>query len=79
MPDNDSLTGFCIRRPDLNLENVKISMGSSGLRIRSVLDWQHGGVLPLFLPAGMLYNIQNEEDEPKLPDSFDGLSQGKQT
>ena len=26
----------------------------------------------------MLYDIQNEEDEPKLPDNFDGLSQGKQ-
>ena len=57
-------------------------MDSSGLQIRSVLDWQHAAVLPLFLHAGMPYDIQNEEDEvsrsmtkPNLPDDFDKLSQ----
>jgi hypothetical protein len=85
VPDDDSLTAFCIRHPDLNLENVKVSRDSSGLQIRSVLDWQHAAVLPLFLHAGMPYDIQNEEDEvsrrmtkPKLPDDFDELSQDEQ-
>jgi hypothetical protein len=85
VPDDDFLTAFCIRHPDLNLENVKVSRDSSGLQIRSVLDWQHAAVLPLFLHAGMPYDIQNEEDEvsrrmtkPKLPDDFDELSQDEQ-
>lgn len=85
VPDNDSLTAFCIRHPDLNLENIKVTTDSNGLQIRSVLDWQHAVVLPLFLHAGMPYDIQNEEDEvsrsmirPKLPDDFDKLSQGEQ-
>jgi len=83
VPDDDSLTAFCIRHPDLNIENIKDSNGS--LHIRSVLDWQHAAVLPLFLHAGMPYDIQNEEDEvsrrmtePKLPDRFDELSQDEQ-
>ena len=38
VPDNDSLTAFCIRHPDLNLENLKVSTDSSGLQICSVLD-----------------------------------------
>ena len=86
VPDDNSLTAFCIRHPDLNLENLKVSIGSSGLQIRSVLDWQHAAVLPLFLHAGMPYDIQNEEDEvsrsmvePNLPDDFDKLSKEGQT
>lgn len=85
VPDDDSLTTFCIRHPDLNLENLKVSTDSSGLHICSVLDWQHAAVLPLFLHAGMPYDIQNEGDEvsrsmtePKLPDDFDELSQDEQ-
>ena len=82
MPDNDSLTAFCIRHPDLNLENLKVSTDSSVLQIRSVLDLQHAAVLPLFLHAGMPHDIQNEEDEvsrrmteSKLLDDFDELAQ----
>ena len=41
MPDNDSLTAFCVCHPDLNLENLKISTDSSNLQIRSMLYWQH--------------------------------------
>jgi len=87
VPDDDSLTAFCVRHPDLNFENIKVSTDSNGsLQIRSMLDWQHAVVLPLFLHAGMPYDIQNEEDEvssrrmtePKLPDDFDALSQDEQ-
>ena len=38
VPDNDSLAAFCIRHPDLNLENLKVLTDTSGLRIRSMLD-----------------------------------------
>ena len=85
VPDDDSLTTFCIRHPDLNLENLKVAIDSSGLQIRSVLDRQHAAVLPLFLHVGMPYDIQNEEDEvsrsmtePNLPHDFDKLSQEEQ-
>ena len=85
MPDNDSLNTFCLRHPDLNINNFKVSRDSGGLRIRSLLDWQHAAVLPLFLHAGMPYDIQNEEDKvsrsmikPNLPDNFDKLSQEEQ-
>ena len=33
-------------------------MDTSGLRIRSMLDWQHAVVLSLFLHVGMPYGIQ---------------------
>ena len=85
VPDDDSQSAFCIRHPDLNIDNLKVSIDSSGLQIISVLDWPHAAVLPLFLHAGMPYDIQNEEDEvsrsmtePKLPDDFDKLSQKEQ-
>ena len=85
VPDNDSLTTFCLRHPDLNINNFRVSRDSSDVQIRSVLDWQHAAVLPLFLHAGMPYDIQNEEDEvsramikPNLPDEFDKLSQEEQ-
>ncbi|KJA13580.1 hypothetical protein HYPSUDRAFT_209415 [Hypholoma sublateritium FD-334 SS-4] len=78
VPDDDA---FCIRHPDLSDSNVKVSKDSRRLRIRSMLDWQHAVVLPLFLHAGMPDVIQNEEDEvsrsmvePELPGAFDQLS-----
>lgn len=85
VPDDDSLSRFCIRHPDLTDSNIKVSTDSSGLRILSVLDWQHAVVLPLFLHAGMPEVIQNEEDgvsrsmaKPKLPDDFGELPEEKQ-
>ncbi|KIK03946.1 hypothetical protein K443DRAFT_650028 [Laccaria amethystina LaAM-08-1] len=62
--DNDSLTAFCIRHPNLNLENIKVWTDSSGLQVHCVLarDWQHAAVLPLFLHPGTPYDIQKEED-----------------
>ena len=76
--DDDALCAFCIRHPDLSDSNIKVSKDSRGLRIRSVLDWQHAAVLPLFLHAGTPAVIQNEEDEvsrsmvePELSDAFD--------
>ena len=85
VPEDDSLSAFCIRHPDLTDSNLKVSIDSSGLQILSVLDWQHAAILPLFLHAGMPDVIQNEEDEvsrrmaePKLPDDFDKLSGEKQ-
>ncbi|KAJ4464581.1 kinase-like domain-containing protein, partial [Lentinula aciculospora] len=85
VPDDDSLSAFCIRHPDLTDSNVKVSKDSSGLRILRVLDWQHAVVLPLFLHAGMPDIIQNEEDEvsqsmtePKLPNDFNRLSEEEQ-
>ncbi|KAG6847635.1 hypothetical protein H0H93_006893 [Arthromyces matolae] len=91
VPHDDTLNTFCIRHPDLTDSNIKVSKDpSSGLlRIRSMLDWQHAVVLPLFLHAGMPSFIQNEEDEvsrsmvePKLPDAsasdFDHLSKEDQ-
>ncbi|KAK7695260.1 hypothetical protein QCA50_002450 [Cerrena zonata] len=79
VPDDESLNVFCIRHPDLSDSNIRVST-DSGLKILSVLDWQHTAVLPLFLQAGMHEFIQNEEDEvsrkmvkPKLPDDFDKL------
>lgn len=87
VPDDDPLSTFCIRHPDLTDSNLKVSIDSiSGLpQIISVLDWQHAAVLPLFLHAGMPDVIQNEEDEvsrgmtkPKLPDDFDKLSEEEQ-
>ncbi|KAI6142613.1 kinase-like domain-containing protein [Pisolithus tinctorius] len=85
VPDDDSLSAFCIRHPDLTDSNLKVSTDSSGLQILSMLDWQHAAVLPLFLHAGMPDIIQNEEDEvsrrmvkPKLPDDFDKLAEEKQ-
>ncbi|KAF5376644.1 hypothetical protein D9615_007875 [Tricholomella constricta] len=85
VPDDGSLTAFCIRHPDLTDSNLKVSTDSSGLHILSLLDWQHAAVLPLFLHAGMPDVIQNEEDEvsrsmvkPKLPDDFDKLPEEEQ-
>ena len=85
VPDDDSLSAFCIRHPDLTDSNLMVSTDSGGLQILSILDWQHAAVLPLFLYAGMPNIIQNEEDEvsqrmvePKLPDDFDKLSEKKQ-
>lgn len=85
VPDDDVLSAFCIRHPDLSDSNIKVSKDSRGLRIHSVLDWQHAVVLPLFLHAGMPDVIQNEEDEvsrsmvePELPGAFDHLSKEDQ-
>ncbi|KAG5338932.1 hypothetical protein C0989_005566 [Termitomyces sp. Mn162] len=85
VPNDDALNAFCIRHPDLSDSNVKVSKDADGLRICSVLDWQHAVVLPLFLHAGMPDIIQNEEDEvsrsmvePKLPGAFDQLSEEDQ-
>lgn len=85
VPDNDSVSAFCIRHPDLTNGNLKVSTDSSGLQVLSISDWQHVVVLPLFLHASMPDVIQNEEDEvsrgmaePKLPDDFDQLSKEKQ-
>ncbi|KAJ3785830.1 hypothetical protein GGU10DRAFT_421310 [Lentinula aff. detonsa] len=80
VPDDDSLSAFCIRHPDLTDSNLRVSTDSGCLQILSVLDWQHAAILPLFLHAGMPRFIQNEEDEvsqkmvkPELPDGFDKL------
>ena len=85
VPDDDSLNGFCIRHPDLTDSNIMVSTDPSGLQMRSLLDWQHAAVLPLFLHAGMPEVIQNEEDEvsrsmvkPKPPDDFDELPEEEQ-
>ncbi|KAG6828215.1 hypothetical protein H0H87_002697 [Tephrocybe sp. NHM501043] len=85
VPDDDSLSAFCIRHPDLTDSNIRVSTDSGGLQILSVLDWQHAAVLPLFLHAGMPHFIQNEEDEvsrkmvkPELPDNFDKLPEEDQ-
>ena len=85
MPDDHSLSAFCIRHPDLTDSNLKVSTGPGGLQIVSILDWQHTVVLPLFLHAGMPDVVQNEEDEvsrrmvePKLPDNFVELSEEEQ-
>ncbi|KAF8884261.1 kinase-like domain-containing protein [Gymnopilus junonius] len=85
VPDNDSLSAFCIRHPDLTDSNLRVSTDSGSLQILSVLDWQHTAVLPLFLHAGMPEFIQNEEDEvsqkmikPELPDDFDKLPEEDQ-
>lgn len=53
VPDDDSLSPFCIRHPDLTDSNLRVSTDSGGLQILSMLDWQHAAVLPLFLHAGM--------------------------
>ncbi|KAJ7097742.1 kinase-like domain-containing protein [Mycena belliarum] len=80
VPDDDALSAFCIRHPDLTENNIRVSTDSGGLQILSVLDWQHAAVLPLFLNAFRPDFIQNEEDEvsrtmvkPELPDDFDKL------
>ncbi|KAJ7066478.1 kinase-like domain-containing protein [Mycena amicta] len=85
VPDDDFLSAFCIRHPDLTINNIKVSIDSNGLQITSMLDWQYAAVLPLFLHAGMPNDIQNREDEvsqsmaePELPDDFDKLSQEDQ-
>lgn len=85
VPDDDSLSAFCIRHPDLTDSNLRVSTDSGGLQILSVLDWQHAAVLPLFLHAGMPEFIQNEEDEvsqkmvkPEPPDDFDKLPEEDQ-
>ena len=85
VPDDDSLSAFCIRHPNLTDSNIRVSTDSGGLQILSVLDWQHAAVLPLFLHAGMPEFIQNEEDEvsqkmvkPELPDDFDKLPEEDQ-
>lgn len=85
VPEDDSLSAFCIRHPDITESNIKVSTDSSGLQILSLLDWQYAVVLPLFLHAGMPDVIQNEEDEvsqsmiePKLPVDFDELSEETQ-
>ncbi|KAJ3738951.1 kinase-like domain-containing protein [Lentinula detonsa] len=63
VPDDDSLSAFCIRHPDLTDSNLRVSTDSGCLQMLSVLDWQHAAVLPLFLHAGMPKFIQNEDDE----------------
>ena len=74
VPDDVSLSAFCIRHPDLSENNIKISKDSNGLRILWILDWQHAAALPLFLHSGVPDVIQNDEDEasqnmidPELP------------
>ncbi|KAJ7066369.1 kinase-like domain-containing protein [Mycena amicta] len=85
VPDDDSASAFCIRHPDLTINNLRVSTDSSGLQILGILDWQYAAVLPLFLHAGMPDFIQTEEDAvsrslvgPKLPDGFDKLSEEEQ-
>ncbi|KAG5641641.1 hypothetical protein DXG03_004555 [Asterophora parasitica] len=85
VPDDDTLSAFCIRHADLTDSNIRVSRDSGSLQIISVLDWQHAAVLPLFLLAGMPDFIQNEEDEvsqkmikPTLPDGFDKLPEEDQ-
>ena len=80
LPDDHSLSAFCIRHPDLTDSNIRVSIDSGGLEIVSFLDWQNTAVLPLFLHAGIPDFIQNKEDEvsqqmvtPELPDNFDTL------
>jgi hypothetical protein len=85
VPDDDSLSAFCIRHPDLTDSNIRVSTDSGGLQILSILDWQYTAVLPLFLHASMPEFIQNQEDEisqkmiePKLPDDFEKLPEEDQ-
>ncbi|KAG6855653.1 hypothetical protein H0H87_012547, partial [Tephrocybe sp. NHM501043] len=85
VPDNDSLSAFCIRHPDLTDSNIRVSTDSGSLQILSMLDWQHAAVLPLFLHAGMPEFIQNKEDEvsrkmvkPELPDDFNEIPEDDQ-
>ncbi|KAK7048963.1 hypothetical protein R3P38DRAFT_3388160 [Favolaschia claudopus] len=82
LPDDHSLSAFCIRLPDRSDSNIRVSIDSVGLDIVSLLDWQHTAVLPLFLHAGVPNFLQSKEDEvsqqmvtPELPDNFDTLSE----
>lgn len=64
VPDDESLSAFCIRHPDItDVTDFKVSTDSSGLQILSVLGWQYAAVLPLFLYAGIPGVIDNDEDE----------------
>lgn len=85
VPDDESLSKFCLRHPDITVNNIKISTGSEGLQIVSLLDWQSTVVYPLFLASGVPNQIRSKNDVaseelkyPELPENFDELSETEQ-
>ncbi|KAF9568231.1 hypothetical protein CPC08DRAFT_757730 [Agrocybe pediades] len=92
LPRDPSMNAFCIRHPNLTENNIRVTFtGSSdapsGLKIASLMDWQHTLVLPLFLQAGMPDFVSKELKDnvlksmtatPALPEGFEKLSEEEQ-
>lgn len=75
IPNKRSLRAFCIRHPDPQPSNVKVSTSpeSGQLEIVGLLDWQHAPILPRFLLAGIPDRLQNHDDPDSqnlIPPSF---------
>ncbi|KAJ3982143.1 hypothetical protein F5890DRAFT_1574753 [Lentinula detonsa] len=76
VPDDDSLSAFCIRHPDLTDSNLRVSTDSDCLQMLSVLDWQHAAVLPLFLHAERrVRGVSRKMVKHELPDGHDKLTE----
>ena len=85
---NPALHHFRIRHPDLQPNNVIVSISSDSnqLKIVGLLDWQHASILPPFLLAGIPGRLQNYDDPvsqalipPSLPANMDKLDQSEQS
>ena len=69
-PKDPAFSGFYIRHPDLQPDNIFVSWSpGSDCKIVSLFDWQHTSVLPMFLLAGIPSPqcIQNHSDGASQP------------
>ena len=74
-----------IRHPDLQPRNIFVS---ESFEVTGLIDWQHSGVMPLFLQCRIPKDFQNYGDdiseslvEPKLPaklDDLDSITQARE-
>ncbi|KAJ6489675.1 protein kinase subdomain-containing protein PKL/CAK/Fmp29 [Mycena vitilis] len=87
VPRDPALSHFCIRHPDLQVNNIIVSRSAddSGWQITGLIDWQHASILPLFLLAGVPQRLQNYSDpisqsmtRPSLPENFHDLDESEQ-
>ncbi|KAJ7665061.1 protein kinase subdomain-containing protein PKL/CAK/Fmp29 [Mycena polygramma] len=87
VPRDPALRHFCIRHPDLQVNNIIVSRSpdDSGWQVTALIDWQHVSILPLFLFAGVPQRLHNYNDPisqsmtwPSLPENFDNLDESEQ-
>ena len=82
VPRNPALSHFHICHPDLQQSNIIVSRSpDSNWHVISLLDWQHGSILPPFLLASIPERIQNYDGptsqsmtRPSLPENLDDLN-----
>lgn len=87
VPQDPALSSFCIRHPDLQPNNIIVSLSpGSGVEIAGLIDWQHASILPLFLQAGIPGSFQCHDDpisrsrvQPSLPNEWDKLDDNQKS